>query len=230
MQHDAFRSLSPDSLEKPWPQRPDLHLVRRRRPRHPARFYAETFSRQPRRRRDARARRLRNGKRGRRADGRVQRDGHSLRRPELRGPAFKRTKRSFMVATDDQAETDRLWNAIVGNGGPGERATAAGARTAGACRGRSRRARLTDRWPARPGRRQARVRRDDDHAQDRHRHHQAARRGWKRSATTRCCASGSRSWRRRSGGRWMRRSTASSPALCRAACAGRAPSYFRVAP
>ena len=25
--------------------------------------------------------------------------------------------RSFQVATDDQAETDRLWNAIVGNGG-----------------------------------------------------------------------------------------------------------------
>jgi predicted 3-demethylubiquinone-9 3-methyltransferase (glyoxalase superfamily) len=24
---------------------------------------------------------------------------------------------SFQVATDDQAETDRLWNAIVGNGG-----------------------------------------------------------------------------------------------------------------
>jgi predicted 3-demethylubiquinone-9 3-methyltransferase (glyoxalase superfamily) len=24
---------------------------------------------------------------------------------------------SFMILTDDQAETDRLWNAIVGNGG-----------------------------------------------------------------------------------------------------------------
>ena len=34
---------------------------------------------------------------------------------------------SFQVATDDQAETDRLWNAIVGNGG--RRAPAAGART-----------------------------------------------------------------------------------------------------
>jgi len=34
------------------------------------------------------------------------------------GPAFKQTEAfSFMVATDDQAETDRLWNAIVGNGG-----------------------------------------------------------------------------------------------------------------
>jgi len=34
------------------------------------------------------------------------------------GPAFKHNEAfSFQVATDDQAETDRLWNAIVGNGG-----------------------------------------------------------------------------------------------------------------
>jgi predicted 3-demethylubiquinone-9 3-methyltransferase (glyoxalase superfamily) len=34
------------------------------------------------------------------------------------GPAFKQTEAfSFMVATDDQDETDRLWNAIVGHGG-----------------------------------------------------------------------------------------------------------------
>ena len=34
------------------------------------------------------------------------------------GPAFAQTEAfSFQVATDDQAETDRLWNAIVGNGG-----------------------------------------------------------------------------------------------------------------
>jgi predicted 3-demethylubiquinone-9 3-methyltransferase (glyoxalase superfamily) len=34
------------------------------------------------------------------------------------GPAFKHTEAfSFQVATDDQAETDRLWNAIVQNGG-----------------------------------------------------------------------------------------------------------------
>ena len=32
------------------------------------------------------------------------------------GPAFKHSEAfSFQVATDDQAETDRLWNAIVGN-------------------------------------------------------------------------------------------------------------------
>lgn len=34
------------------------------------------------------------------------------------GPAFKQTEAfSFQVATTDQAETDRYWNAIVGNGG-----------------------------------------------------------------------------------------------------------------
>ena len=34
------------------------------------------------------------------------------------GPAFKHSEAfSFQIATDDQAETDRLWNAIVKNGG-----------------------------------------------------------------------------------------------------------------
>ena len=34
------------------------------------------------------------------------------------GTAFKQSEAfSFQVATDDQAETDRYWNAIVGNGG-----------------------------------------------------------------------------------------------------------------
>ena len=34
------------------------------------------------------------------------------------GPAFKHSEAfSFQVATDDQAETDRLWRAIVDNGG-----------------------------------------------------------------------------------------------------------------
>ena len=34
------------------------------------------------------------------------------------GPAFRQTEAfSFQVATQDQAETDRYWNAIVGNGG-----------------------------------------------------------------------------------------------------------------
>ena len=34
------------------------------------------------------------------------------------GPAFRHTEAfSFQIATDDQAETDRYWNAIVGHGG-----------------------------------------------------------------------------------------------------------------
>ena len=34
------------------------------------------------------------------------------------GPAFKQSEAfSFQVATNDQTETDRYWNAIVGNGG-----------------------------------------------------------------------------------------------------------------
>jgi predicted 3-demethylubiquinone-9 3-methyltransferase (glyoxalase superfamily) len=34
------------------------------------------------------------------------------------GPLFKHSEAfSFQIATDDQAETDRLWNAIIGNGG-----------------------------------------------------------------------------------------------------------------
>lgn len=34
------------------------------------------------------------------------------------GPAFKHSEAfSFQIATDDQEETDRYWNAIIGNGG-----------------------------------------------------------------------------------------------------------------
>ena len=34
------------------------------------------------------------------------------------GPTFKHNEAfSFQIATDDQTETDRYWNAIVGNGG-----------------------------------------------------------------------------------------------------------------
>ncbi len=34
------------------------------------------------------------------------------------GPQFRQSEAfSFQIATDDQAETDRLWDAIVGNGG-----------------------------------------------------------------------------------------------------------------
>ena len=52
------------------------------------------------------------------------------------GKAFKQSEAfSFQIITEDQAETDRYWNAIVNNGG--RRANAVGARTSGACRGRS---------------------------------------------------------------------------------------------
>jgi hypothetical protein len=54
---------------------------------------------------------------GRRADGRIHRRRHPLHRPQRR-PAFKHSEAfSFQIATDDQEETDRYWNAIVGNGG-----------------------------------------------------------------------------------------------------------------
>ena len=37
------------------------------------------------------------------------------------GPQFKQSEAfSFQIATEDQAETDRYWNAIVGNGGARE--------------------------------------------------------------------------------------------------------------
>ena len=87
------------------------------------------------------------------------------------GPAFKHSEAfSFQVATDDQAETDRYWNAIVGNGGEES--------ACGWCK---------DSWglswqitPRRPDRgdrrsrwrrRQARVRRDDGDEEDRRRRH-----------------------------------------------------------
>ena len=54
---------------------------------------------------------------GRRSDGGI----HGRRRPCLGlngGPMFKHNEAfSFQIATDDQQETDRYWNAIVGNGG-----------------------------------------------------------------------------------------------------------------
>jgi hypothetical protein len=68
-------------------------------------------------RRAPRARRLSLRQAGRRADGRIHGHRHPLPRPERR--AGVQAQRGVLVpgATDDQAETDRLWNAIVGNGG-----------------------------------------------------------------------------------------------------------------
>ena len=93
------------------------------------------------------------------------------------GPAFKQSEAfSFQVATDDQAETDRLWNAIVDNGGEES--------ACGWCK---------DRWGlswqitprrthgrdhrSRSRRGEAGVRRDDDDAQDRHRRHRTGQAG-----------------------------------------------------
>jgi hypothetical protein len=50
---------------------------------------------------------------GGRADGRL----HGCRNT-LHGPTFKHNEAfSFQILTEDQEETDRYWNAIVGNGG-----------------------------------------------------------------------------------------------------------------
>jgi len=85
------------------------------------------------------------------------------------GPMFKHSEAfSFLVATDDQAETDRLWNAIVGNGGQES--------ACGWCKDKwglsvadhAARPVGRDRRP-RPRGGQARVRRDDADAEDRHR-------------------------------------------------------------
>ena len=85
------------------------------------------------------------------------------------GPAFKHSEAfSFQVITEDQAETDRYWNAIVGNGGA-ESAVRVVQGPMGLV--------LAD-HPARTpgsddqsgsGGRQARVRGDDGNEEDRHR-------------------------------------------------------------
>ena len=60
------------------------------------------------------------------------------------GPQFKQSEAfSFQVATDNQDETDRYWNAIIEQWRAGKR-RAVGARTAGASRGKSRRARSSE--------------------------------------------------------------------------------------
>jgi 2-polyprenyl-6-hydroxyphenyl methylase/3-demethylubiquinone-9 3-methyltransferase len=53
--------------------------------------------------------------------------------PRAQWRRIRTTKHSRSGRDRDQAETDRYWNAIVGNGG--ESAIAAGARTSGDCSG-----------------------------------------------------------------------------------------------
>ncbi len=82
------------------------------------------------------------------------------------GPVFKHTEAfSFQIATDNQEETDRYWNAIVGNGGQES--------ACGWCKDKwglnwqiTPRV-LTDAMAAGGARSQACVRSDDDHEEDR---------------------------------------------------------------
>ncbi len=93
------------------------------------------------------------------------------------GPQFKANEAvSFMVITEDQEETDRYWNAIVENGGAGERMRLVQGQVG---------LLLAD-HPARPAggqqpsqsrRRATSVCRHDDHGQDRHRPHRGGNPG-----------------------------------------------------
>ena len=66
------------------------------------------------------------------------------------GPEFKPNEAvSFMVETQDQAETDRYWTRLSATGA--RKARAAGARTAGVSPGRSRHDSSTKEWPIRTG-------------------------------------------------------------------------------
>ena len=86
------------------------------------------------------------------------------------GPEFKHSEAfSFQIATDNQEETDRYWNAIVGNGGKESQC--------GWCKDRwglnwqiTPRV-LTDALAAGGDRGQACLRGDDADEEDRHRHH-----------------------------------------------------------
>ena len=85
------------------------------------------------------------------------------------GPVFKHSEAfSFQIATDNQEETDRYWNAIVGNGGKESEC--------GWCHDRWGLSwQITPRTNRRAcgGRRRgkARLRGDDDHEKDRRRRH-----------------------------------------------------------
>ena len=84
------------------------------------------------------------------------------------GPEFKHSEAfSFQIATDDQAETDKYWNAIVGNGGAESAVRLVQGQMGPVVADHAARADRRD-GPGRR-RRQARVRRDDDDGQDRRR-------------------------------------------------------------
>ncbi len=128
------------------------------------------------------------------------------------GPQFPQSEAfSFQIATDDQEETDRLWDAIVSNGG--EESMCGWCRDAWGVNWQITPRALTDAMAAGGRRRRPGLRGDDDDAEDRHRRDRGGRRGRLR---VRRCAAATRSWGRRTArdrhGR--RRSAArSSPSL-----------------
>ena len=93
------------------------------------------------------------------------------------GPNFKPNEAvSFMVVTEDQEETDRYWNAIVEQRRRGKRMRLVqGQMGLLLADHAARAARGDDQF--RQGRRQARVRGDDDDAEDRHRQDRGRARG-----------------------------------------------------
>ena len=87
------------------------------------------------------------------------------------GPAFQHNEAfSFQIATADQAETDRYWNAIVGNGGRGERVRLVQGQMGLVLADHADRPDERDRR-SRSRRRQASVRGNDGDGKDRHRRH-----------------------------------------------------------
>lgn len=89
------------------------------------------------------------------------------------GSAFKHSEAfSFQIQTEDQAETDRLWNAIVGNGGPGEPMRLVQGPLGHLLADQPAHAdRSSDQQGQGTG--QARLQRDDADEEDRHRHHRS---------------------------------------------------------
>ncbi len=83
-----------------------------------AQFYAGTFPGSAVRSRPPRAWRLSRGQAGRYLDRGVHGDGHPLSRPERSARRSSTTRHSHSrLPPMISPETDRLWNAIVGNGG-----------------------------------------------------------------------------------------------------------------
>ena len=87
------------------------------------------------------------------------------------GPAFKHSEAfSFQVATDDQAETDRLWNAIIDQRRAGQRLRLVQGQVGPVVADHAARADGRDRRPG-PCGGQACLRSDDGDDEDRHRGH-----------------------------------------------------------